>query len=263
MDRWLKLLVLTFLVLFLCVGNAMSMNITIYDENGYSGSGQGGEDNETEPGMVNTQIWDLEAFLLDGTTLTMVGGYNFETGEVGNGHTFKSGDIFIGRNVLYGADAAIASDGSVANSEMKNVFGYEYAIDFNFTPNTDTYTVYKIDDSTDLKTSYYYNYGPNDYANQASNPVALYDPSKLTELDSGELDFGTNSDGKYYLSVNLGFLLDEGFAGEEFYTHFTMECGNDNFMGKGVAPVPEPATMLLLGTGLIGLAGASRKKFKK
>ena len=45
-------------------------------------------------------------------------------------------------------------------------------------------------------------------------------------------------------------------GGDQDYNDLVVEVG-------GAAPVPEPATMLLFGTGLVGLAGARFRRKKK
>lgn len=58
-------------------------------------------------------------------------------------------------------------------------------------------------------------------------------------------------------------LLDKAVGSESNWIAAAHVKGSNHMIGKSGHPAPEPATMLLLGTGLIGLAGLGRKRFFK
>ncbi len=225
----------------------LGTNITISDLNHEATYWHGDyEDQEVEPGMTAGQQWDLEAFFLDGTQLTMVGGFNFQYGEGGTSNTWYAGDIFIDidGDAVYG-DIHGSTNG---NWDVANAFGYDYVMDLDLSDST--FRLYALDETAFVTTAYY-------AENQGSSPWRYVSGGALEgtgsiSYASGYSDADVGLLGGYHNAVTIDtpFLP---WSTHDITVHFTYQSGADNLMGHHIViPLPGAAILGVLGLGSSG-----------
>jgi len=199
------------------------------------------DDGTLSPGYGG-QYFDAEYFFyrIEGSNLSigLQAGFNVDTGKlIYDGKTYYAGDI------------ALSFDGSTAN-------GYEYAIDFGRVTKDNQLDpvgpggvhaagLYSVTTWNNDMISSYIPY---------SSPFAMAAGDKVADITTVTGEGGPSSNHYYYEIATFDI---SGIVGSNPFimdAHWTMSCGNDSINGQTEVTVPEPSTLILLGSaGIVGL----------
>jgi hypothetical protein len=227
--------------------------------------GVGKEDNETESGTFQGQVWDLEAFVVDQVSkkLHLVGGFDFFNGQVASStdpKVYLPGHIFV---KVGGSKPGFGPTGNTTTTVSNSPnYDYTYAIDYT-APLPTLYTL-APGSQLDTATLDWTKSNPWRYSSGAASAQSVLTSyvsgladghADLVALGLGDLVGGSHN----ILTVDLSFLSSYA-AGTRVYLSYTMECGNDSIKGEFTVP-DAAASLLLIGAGLavMGLFGLARR----
>jgi PEP-CTERM motif len=165
------------------------------------------------------------------------------------------GDLFISDNGWNPEGTEHYTGDNYQNGES-----WEYALVLdNHTGQAGRASLYMIPQDHTYSNHLILSHGPTDSVCREGQEVQL-NVEGLTRLETGTWSIenlgGSDTDDylRFVIDYNFGPVSEYGF-------HWGMTCGNDVI--EGSAPVPEPATMMLFGSGLIGLAALGRKRLAR